>query len=59
MVAKYAVEAGQIGAGAKMIDETLGRARRLMSDQLGGFTGEGAAVRPGDLVREAAPADSA
>lgn len=59
VVAKYAVEAGQIGAGAKMIDETLGRARRLMSDQLGGFTGEGAAVRPGDLVREAAPADSA
>jgi len=59
VVAKYAVDAGQIGAGAKMIDETLGRARRLMSDQLEGVSGEGATVRPGDLVREAAPADSA
>ena len=59
MVAKYAVDAGQMDAGAKMIEETLGRARRLMTDQLEEVAGEGANVRPGDLVREAAPAESA
>jgi len=59
VVAKYAVDAGQMSAGAKMIDETLGRARRLMTDQLEGVSGEGATVRPGDLIREAAPADTA
>ena len=58
VVAKYAVDAGQMDAGAKMIDETLGRARRLMTDQLEGVAGEGADVRPGDLIRQAAPSDT-
>jgi len=59
VVAKYAVDAGQVEAGAKMIDQTLGRARKLMTDQLQGVSGEGAALRPGDLIREAAPSDTA
>lgn len=58
VVAKYAVDAGQIEAGSKMIGETLGRARRLMTDQLEGVAGDGAVVRPGDLTRQAAPSDT-
>jgi len=59
VVAKYAVDAGEVDAAAKKIDETLGRARRLMTDQLEGVSGEAATIRPGDLIREAAPADTA
>jgi hypothetical protein len=51
-VAKYAIGHGMIEEGVKAIDETLARARRLITDQLGEVAQAGGEVRPGDLVRE-------
>jgi signal transduction histidine kinase len=50
-VAKYALETGQLEAGTDAIDNTLDKARAIMSDQLGRRVDE-TGVRPGDLVRE-------
>lgn len=47
-VAKYSLAAGQTEAAAQAVDETLARARRIITDQLGDVNFE---VRPGDLVR--------
>jgi hypothetical protein len=56
-VAKYAIAQGQVEGAAQAIDETLRRARRLVTDQLDHVAWEaGGEVRPGDLVREDAPA---
>jgi hypothetical protein len=49
VVAKYSAEAGRTGESAKAIDDTLDRARRLITDQLDDDVG------PGDLVRAEAP----
>jgi hypothetical protein len=45
VLAKYALEAGHTAEGAKAVDDTLARARDLMSDHLPD-------VSPGDLVRK-------
>jgi K+-sensing histidine kinase KdpD len=45
VLAKYALAAGREEEGAKAVDETLARARDLMSEHLPD-------VKPGDLVRE-------
>jgi GAF domain-containing protein len=49
VVAKYAAQAGQSREALRAIDETLARARRLITDALGDE------VTPGDLVRDEAP----
>jgi hypothetical protein len=51
-VAKYAIGHGLIEEGVKAIDETLARARQLITDQLGDVAQDDGAVRPGDLVRQ-------
>lgn len=53
-VAKYAIGHGMVEEGVKAIDETLARARRLITEQLGDVAQEDGEVRPGDLVRERA-----
>jgi K+-sensing histidine kinase KdpD len=53
-VAKYAIGHGLLDEGIKAIDETLARARRLITEQLGDVAQEGGEVRPGDLVRKRA-----
>jgi GAF domain-containing protein len=51
-VAKYAIGQGQIEDGARAIDDTLRRARQLITDQLEEATADQGGPRPGDLVRE-------
>jgi GAF domain len=53
-VAKYAIAHGLIDEGVKAIDQTLARARHLITAQLGDVAREDGQVRPGDLVREQA-----
>ncbi len=50
VMAKYTAQRGDVEAAARAIDDTLARARRLISDQLAEVvTGRG--IRPGDLAR--------
>ncbi|HEU4973794.1 MAG TPA: hypothetical protein VFT50_01795 [Baekduia sp.] len=53
-VAKYAIGHGLVEEGVKAIDETLARARQLITEQLGDVAQDDGQVRPGDLVRERA-----
>ena len=57
VVAKYAIESGRSETGTRVIDETLERARRLMTEQLDGVLAGGGEIRPGDLARDTGPAN--
>jgi hypothetical protein len=51
VVAKYLAQRGDTEAAIQAIDETLGRARRLITDQLDIVARLGGGLRPGDLAR--------
>jgi len=51
-VAKYAIGQGHVDEGVRAIDDTLRRARQLITDQLTEATAQQGGPRPGDLVRE-------
>ena len=51
-VAKYAIGQGHVDEGVRAIDDTLRRARQLITDQLTEATASQGGPRPGDLVRE-------
>ena len=51
-VAKYAIGQGHVDEGVRAIDDTLRRARQLITDQLTEATADQGGPRPGDLVRE-------
>jgi len=51
-VAKYAIGQGHVEEGVRAIDDTLRRARQLITDQLSEATAQQGGPRPGDLVRE-------
>jgi hypothetical protein len=51
-VAKYAIGQGHVSEGLRAIDDTLRRARQLITDQLTDATASQGGPRPGDLVRE-------
>ena len=51
-VAKYAIGQGHVEEGTRAIDDTLRRARQLITDQLEEATADQGGPRPGDLVRE-------
>jgi GAF domain-containing protein len=51
-VAKYAIGQGHVEEGVRAIDDTLRRARQLITDQLTEATAGQGGPRPGDLVRE-------
>lgn len=51
-VAKYAIGQGHVEEGVRAIDDTLRRARQLITDQLAEATAGRGGPRPGDLVRE-------
>jgi hypothetical protein len=51
-VAKYAIGQGHVEEGVHAIDDTLRRARQLITDQLTEATAGQGGPRPGDLVRE-------
>lgn len=51
-VAKYAIGQGHVEEGVRAIDDTLRRARQLVTDQLADATASQGGPRPGDLVRE-------
>ncbi|WP_354701305.1 GAF domain-containing protein [Paraconexibacter sp. AEG42_29] len=52
VVAKYCAQRGDNEESIRAIDETLGRARRLITDQLQNVSrGRSGAIRPGDLAR--------
>jgi hypothetical protein len=50
-VAKYAIGQGHVEEGVRAIDDTLRRARQLITDQLTEATAGQGGPRPGDLVR--------
>jgi len=50
-VAKYAIGQGHVDEGVRAIDDTLRRARQLITDQLTEATADQGGPRPGDLVR--------
>jgi GAF domain-containing protein len=52
-VAKYAIGQGHLTEGLHAIDDTLRRARQLITDQLTDATAGQGGPQPGDLVREA------
>src|SRR5262249_17511890 len=53
VVAKYAVQGGHLSDASRALDETLRRARELISDQLDEVArGRGGTLRAGDLVRD-------
>ncbi len=55
VVAKYSAQRGDSDEALRAIDETLGRARRLITDQLQSVSGRRTGkVRPGDLARSVA-----
>jgi len=54
VVARYAMEAGQVQEASEAIDRTLAGAREIVSAQLEGMAGADGQVRPGDLVRREA-----
>jgi hypothetical protein len=49
-VAKYLAAAGETEKTVEAIDETLAKARKLMTDQLEDF-GRSGPIAPGDLAR--------
>ena len=51
-VAKYAIGQGHVEEGVRAIDDTLRRARQLVTDQLAEATAGRGGPQPGDLVRE-------
>jgi hypothetical protein len=51
-VAKYAIGQGHVDDGLRAINDTLRRARQLITDQLTEATASQGGPRPGDLVRE-------
>lgn len=51
-VAKYAISQGHTSEGMRAIDDTLRRARELITSQLSEATAGQGGPRPGDLVRE-------
>jgi GAF domain-containing protein len=50
-LAKYAIEAGDLDQGVRALDDTLERARDIITSQLEEVAGRGRALTPGDLVR--------
>jgi hypothetical protein len=56
VVAKYSAQRGDTPEAIRAIDETLGRARRLITDQLQSVSSHGRAggIKPGDLARSVA-----
>lgn len=55
VVAKYSAQRGDSDGAIRAIDETLGRARRLITDQLQSVAhNRGGAVKPGDAARSRA-----
>ena len=56
VVAKYCTQRGDTAEAVRAIDETLGRARQLITDQLRGVAAGrgGGGVKPGDLARSVA-----
>ncbi|MTD44115.1 hypothetical protein GKE82_07320 [Conexibacter sp. W3-3-2] len=54
VVAKYLATAGNVDKAVEAIDETLGRARRLITDQLEAVGHGGGQIAPGDLARREA-----
>jgi GAF domain-containing protein len=50
-LAKYAIAAGNVDQGMQAIDDTLERARDIITSQLEEVAGGGMALKPGDLVR--------
>ncbi len=54
-VAKYAMSTGRTQEGLDAIDDTLARARELITDQLEEVVRVRGELRPGDLVRSDAP----
>lgn len=55
VVAKYSAQRGDMEESIKALDETLARARRLITDQLQSVAHHrSGAIRPGDLARSAA-----
>jgi GAF domain-containing protein len=51
-LAKYAIAAGDVDQGVKAIDDTLERARDIITAQLEEVAAGGRPLRPGDLVRQ-------
>ena len=54
VVARYAMEAGQVQEASEAIDRTLAGAREIVRAQLEGMAGADGQVRPGDLARREA-----
>lgn len=54
VVAKYLASAGNVEKAIEAIDETLGRARKLITDQLEAVGRNGGRIVPGDLARREA-----
>ncbi len=54
VVARYALEAGQVQEASEAIDRTLAGAREIVSAQLEGMAGTDGEVRPGELARREA-----
>lgn len=55
VVAKYSAQRGDSAEAIRAIDETLGRARRLITDQLQSVShGRSGVIKPGDLARSVA-----
>jgi len=54
VVAKYLASAGNVEKAVEAIDETLGRARKLITDQLDAVGRNGGRIVPGDLARREA-----
>jgi hypothetical protein len=51
VVAKYCTQRGDVDRALEAIDQTLDRARRLISDQLSAVSSRPGGLRPGDLAR--------
>ncbi len=54
VVAKYSAQRGNVDGAIEAIEDTLVRARELISDQLAEVVGSGRGIRPGDLARREA-----
>lgn len=54
VVAKYLATSGNVEKAIEAIDETLGRARKLITDQLEEVSRTGGRILPGDLARREA-----
>lgn len=54
VVAKYSAQRGNVDGAIEAIEDTLVRARKLISDQLSEVVGSQRGIRPGDLARREA-----